>query len=431
MNHAIILAAGNGTRFAENKNENFTQKPINSAGKLFAEIGGFPLIYYTIIALADHPETDTITILANAKNKEKIENLVKEYSFTKVKSVILGGNSRQESVKKGVAQIEKTFGKSLKSADIIIVQNGANPFPSYSEISEVFARVTEEGACISGRPIFSTVKEISGERIIKTHDRKKLFAAETPQAAKYGIFKKALKNAEKTGLSATDESMLFEAIGQKVAYVQANENNFKITTFDDYRKIKALLGDTPEDFRVGIGQDSHMFDESEKGLTLGGLQLPSEQKLHANSDGDVILHAIFNAISQALGDMSLGFYADKQCEKGVVDSRKYIEIVLKKLKKEEYELNSLGVMIEGFKPKIDPLNKKLKESLSKILDLETKRIGITATSGEKCTVFGNGLGIQCFAIVSTRRLTHKKRLPKAKIKKQKPSSQISSKKRTK
>jgi len=143
-----------------------------------------------------------------------------------------------------------------------------------------------------------------------------------------------------------------------------------------------------------------MFNKEKKGLTLGGVFLKDEPRLKANSDGDVILHAIFNAISQAIGDQSLGFYADPLCEKGVKDSKKYLEIVLKKVEKLGLEIGNIGIMLECKIPKIDPLTKKLKTSLASILKIDAKKIGITSTSGENLTAFGSGLGIQCFSIVS-------------------------------
>ena len=133
-----------------------------------------------------------------------------------------------------------------------------------------------------------------------------------------------MKNAKKKDLEVTDEAMMFEAIDQKVSCVEASEDNFKITTQGDLLRIQTIMGDMPEDVRVGLGQDSHVNEEVEKGLTLGGVFFKNEQKLKANSDGDVLLHAVFNGISQAIGEKSLGYYADDMCEKGVKDSKKYI-----------------------------------------------------------------------------------------------------------
>jgi 2-C-methyl-D-erythritol 4-phosphate cytidylyltransferase/2-C-methyl-D-erythritol 4-phosphate cytidylyltransferase/2-C-methyl-D-erythritol 2,4-cyclodiphosphate synthase len=293
--------------------------------------------------------------------------------------------------------------KFAKGDDIIIVHNGVNPLPSTDEISKTIAGAKSKGACISGHFVTSTIKEVGEEHIIKTHDRKQLFAAETPQAARIILLQKAVRNAKEKKLEVTDEAMMLEAIGQRVAIVEAHENNFKITSQADYAKLRSIVGDFPDDFRVGIGQDSHMFEVSKKGLFLGGVSLPNEPKLKANSDGDVILHAIFNAISQAIGENSIGFYADVECEKGIKDSKKYLEPLLKKMEKQGFEINSLGIMVECKNPKIDPLVPKIKKSLKEIFNIPSQRIGITATSGEECTVFGEGLGMQCFAIVSLKK----------------------------
>lgn len=386
MNYVVILAAGCCKRMQSKQN------------KLLMIAGGHPLIYYSLMSFNDHPEIANIILVVNKNNKSATENIIKKYRFPKIKKIIIGGETRQESFTKGFSALPKNTDKN----DIIITHNAANPLVTFEEISGIITQTQEHDACIAGHHLTATIKEISGTRITKTHDRDKLFAAQTPQAAKYGIFKKALENAAKKHLEVTDEAMLLEAIGKNPTYMEASENNFKITTQADLAHLKAILGDLPNDFRIGLGQDSHMFedDRSQKGLTLAGIHFPDQPKLKANSDGDVILHAIFNALSQAIGDMSLGFYADEACEKGIKDSNKYLDIILKKVHQQKFKINSLGLMLECKTPKIDPLVPKLKKSLSSILGLLPARIGITATSGEHLTLFGAGLGIQCFAIVS-------------------------------
>ncbi len=384
VNHVIILAAGQGQRFKSKQD------------KLLLPVLSHPLIYYTLLSFNDHPEIETITLVANKNNKSDFEKVIKDYRFKKVKKVIIGGLTRQKSFELGFQALAKV----AKKDNVILVHNGDNPLVTHEEISKVIGLSADTGACIAGHSLTSTIKEIEDNHVIKTHDREKLFAAQTPQAAKFSIFEKALKNAETKNLEVTDEAMLLEAIGQKIAFVEASADNFKVTTQADYHKLKSILGDLPDDFRVGIGQDSHVFEEDIMGLVIGGITLNDYKKLQANSDGDVILHAVFNAISQAIGENSLGFYADEVCEKGVKDSKKYLEPLLKKLKKEKFRLNSLGIMIECKVPKIDPIGPQLKKSLSKILEIDGRRIGITATSGENLTAFGSGLGIQCFAIVS-------------------------------
>lgn len=387
MNHAIILAAGEGKRMK------------SDTDKLLLPVNGKPIIYYSMIAYNDHTDIDGITVVANKDNKIQIEKTCRDYRLLKVKKIVLGGKIRQESLENGLQSLEK----AAQNSDIILVHNGANPLVAMDEITAAIEEAGKSGACIAGHKTASTVKEIADRHVIKTHDRNKIFLAETPQAANYGLLKKALTNARKKGLQSTDEAMMIEAIGQQVACIEADENNFKITTRNDYEKLKSILGEPPEDFRIGIGQDSHLFEEGKNGLVLAGIRLPNENKLQANSDGDVILHAVFNAISQAIGDRSLGFYADSLCEKGVKDSRKYLLPILKKVRKQGFRLNSLGLMLECKTPKIDSLSAKFKKSLSQLLDLDVRKIGITATSGDNATIFGEGYGIQCFAIVSLRK----------------------------
>ena len=386
MNHAIILAAGQSQRMLRDKD------------KLLIEVAGHPVIYYSLAAINDHHLINDIVLVVNKINQEEIKKVVKTYKFSKIKLITLGGVTRQNSVEKAMQALQKL---KPDPNDLVVVHNGANPLPSYDEITKTIQKAEETNACIVAHKIEDTVKEVKGQRIHSTLDRKDLFTAQTPQVIQYALLNNAIKNANKKGIEATDEAMLVEELRHKVAIIPAHKNNFKITTKADIDHLRLLLGETSPGFKVGIGQDSHKFSKTQKGLTLGGILLKDEQKLEANSDGDVILHAIFNAISQAIGEQSLGFYADQLCQKkGVKDSKKYLDIMLKKIKKLKLEIGNVGLMLECKTPKIDSLSTQLKKSLAKILDTDTRKIGITATSGENLTVFGAGLGIQCFAIVS-------------------------------
>jgi 2-C-methyl-D-erythritol 2,4-cyclodiphosphate synthase len=155
-------------------------------------------------------------------------------------------------------------------------------------------------------------------------------------------------------------------------------------------------------FRVGLGQDSHAFepDGSEKPLILGGVLFPDMPGLLANSDGDVVLHALFNALSQAIGKRSLGVYADPLCQQGIMDSRQYVRVALDMVRQAGYTVNNVGVSIEGRRPKIEPMSAQMKASIAALLDVAEAQVGITATTGEGLTAFGRGEGIQVFVIVS-------------------------------
>ncbi|NTV89956.1 MAG: 2-C-methyl-D-erythritol 2,4-cyclodiphosphate synthase [Clostridiales bacterium] len=153
--------------------------------------------------------------------------------------------------------------------------------------------------------------------------------------------------------------------------------------------------------KVGIGQDSHRFDfeDKHKPLLLGGVLFEGHAPLLGNSDADVVLHSITNAISGVTCVNILGPVSDKMClEEGIKDSRRYLAEALKYL--EESRIVHLSVSIEGLTPKITPRIPEMRKSLSVLLDLPEKCIGITATTGEGLTQFGQGLGIQVFSCVT-------------------------------
>jgi 2-C-methyl-D-erythritol 2,4-cyclodiphosphate synthase len=154
--------------------------------------------------------------------------------------------------------------------------------------------------------------------------------------------------------------------------------------------------------RIGYGTDSHTFDESgEKPLVLGGVKLSDRDGLKADSDGDVILHALFNAISQACGGESIGFYADELYKKGITDSREYLKVALNMIRENGHRINNIGIMVEAKRPYISATdNRKMKLSIACLTGISEKDIGITYTSGEELTSFGRGEGVLAQVVVS-------------------------------
>jgi len=156
-------------------------------------------------------------------------------------------------------------------------------------------------------------------------------------------------------------------------------------------------------FRVGIGQDSHKIRfQVKKPLFLGGVVVDRNIEVEANSDGDVILHALFNALSSAIGGDSLGVYADELClKKGIKDSKEYIKVIMEKVLRTGFKVNNISISVEAKKPKVN-LKKidQMKKTIGKLLSIPQNCVGITFTSGEELTSFGKGEGIQVLAMVS-------------------------------
>ena len=157
--------------------------------------------------------------------------------------------------------------------------------------------------------------------------------------------------------------------------------------------------------KVGIGQDSHRIQEPAEGkaLVLGGLALKEPFALEGNSDSDVVLHAITNAISGITGRPILGPVADKMCRAGIRDSAAYLERALDDLAGIGYRIAHVSVTLECRRPKILPLLPAMTARVADLLGVGTEDVGITATSGEGLTDFGKGLGIQAFACATALR----------------------------
>ena len=151
--------------------------------------------------------------------------------------------------------------------------------------------------------------------------------------------------------------------------------------------------------KIGHGQDSHRFANSnEKPLILGGVEIDEDLSLQGNSDADVILHSITDAISSVTGINIIGKVADQMCQEGVIDSKEYLKKALSYI--EDYKISHVSIVLECLKPQIDIYVPEIKKSLSNLLLIKENDIGITSTSGEGLTSFGRGEGIYCTSIVT-------------------------------
>ncbi len=154
--------------------------------------------------------------------------------------------------------------------------------------------------------------------------------------------------------------------------------------------------------RTGLGQDSHRFhdEESSKPCVIGGLTFEDVPGMQANSDGDVVFHAICNAITSLTGVLILGGIADELCLKsGITDSQVYLEKALETLGGQK--ISHLAISLEGKRPHFRSRLEELRAHIANILGIESTQVGVTATTGEGLTDVGCGGGIQCFCILTT------------------------------
>ncbi|MFS8564432.1 MAG: 2-C-methyl-D-erythritol 2,4-cyclodiphosphate synthase [Rhabdochlamydiaceae bacterium] len=154
--------------------------------------------------------------------------------------------------------------------------------------------------------------------------------------------------------------------------------------------------------RTGLGQDSHRFlpEDSTKPCIIGGCIFEDVPGLSADSDGDVVFHAICNAITSVTHVSILGDIAIELCHKdGITDSQVYLEKAMETLGKQKIE--HIALALEAKRPRLQKRIPEIRKKVAKIMGLDITQVGVTATSGDGLTDFGLGEGIQCLCILTT------------------------------
>lgn len=221
MNTAIIVAAGSGTRVN-------SQRP-----KQFLEILGKPVIIHTLERFEDCPDVSAIILVLAEEEIAAFTESVKKYNFSKLGQIVAGGGSRAQSVLNGFRLVDP-------ASEVVAVHDGARPLVTSSEIGVTIRRAAEDGAACLVAPVTDTIKEVDGDHIVGTVDRRVLRRALTPQAFRYAILEEAFENADNLA-TATDECFLVEELGHQIATIPGSARNIKITHAEDLLLAEAIL----------------------------------------------------------------------------------------------------------------------------------------------------------------------------------------------
>lgn len=226
MNYALIFAGGAGTRM------NSRSRP-----KQFLRFYGKELIIYTLENFQNHPEIDGIVVVCISEWIDYLEKLLKKYNIDKVKKVVPGGKTGQNSIYKGLCAIKEFSGNK----DIVLVHDGVRPFVNESLISECIKTVKEKGSAITVTPAVETVVMLDDGKINTVIDRSSCFHAKAPQCFYVDELFEAHKKAIKDGESNIIDSVsLMKHYGHELYTVQGGFDNIKITTPADFYTFKAL-----------------------------------------------------------------------------------------------------------------------------------------------------------------------------------------------
>ncbi len=217
---AIVVSAGLGKRFGGSKHE--------------ALLAGRPLLDWSLQAFQECEQIHSLVLVL--QNPENSAAWISR--FPKLMAVAAGGKKRQDSVQAGF----KALPDPENSNEIVLVHDAVRPLVSAELIRNVIQGARDFGAAVPVVPVTDTLKEVFQNKIQATLDRTRYCRSQTPQGFRYAWLKQALQDAERSGFSGTDESLLVERLGIKPVAVPGQPSNLKITTPLDLKIAEACLG---------------------------------------------------------------------------------------------------------------------------------------------------------------------------------------------
>ncbi len=369
---AIIVAAGRGERLGG-------EKP-----KAFIEVGGRSLLRLSAEALSACADVAALIVVA-PKGLEKAARAEASHGG-KLRAVVTGGATRQDSVRAGLA-------RTTKADVVVLVHDAARPFVDPGLVSGVIEAARTHGAAIPVAPVVDTIKRVAAGRIGETVDREALGAAQTPQGFKRAALLQAYNRAARARVNLTDEAMAMERDGQPVAAVTGSARNFKITTADDLDRARRLVTPSAAGFRVGHGFDAHRLVAGRK-LMLGGIHVPAAVGLHGHSDGDVLLHALCDALlgAAALGEIGSLFPSTNKKLKGAASAR-FVAEVMSRLAAARFSIVNVDATLIAERPRLSAHLEAMKKHVARLLDVGPDQVSIKVKSTDALGAIGRGEGI--------------------------------------
>jgi 2-C-methyl-D-erythritol 4-phosphate cytidylyltransferase/2-C-methyl-D-erythritol 2,4-cyclodiphosphate synthase len=393
---AIVPAAGRGARFAASAE--------GPAPKQYATLLGATVLQWSLRALLAEPRVHGV-VVALARDDTHWPGIASKLDSPKLQTTIGGGN-RQDSVMNGL----EFLASQAAADDWVLVHDAARPCLSGIDLAALLdavgvgvgphaAGAASASGAVLAAPIVDTVKRELGDHIA-TVDRQGLWRALTPQVFAFAQLRHALKEAALAGVAVTDEAQAVERMGLRPTLVQGSPFNVKITRVADLNVAASILKMT-EDMRMRVGQgfDVHAFGEGNH-VMLGGVRIAHPKGVVAHSDGDVVIHALCDAVLGALGDGDIGrHFPDSEARYRGADSRVFLKVVAARMKAAGLGLINADVTVLAEAPRIAAHRAAMAANLAADLGVEAQLINIKATTTERLGFIGRGEGLAALASV--------------------------------
>ena len=380
---AIIAAGGRGVRMG------------GDCPKQLLSLGGVTILQRSVDVFDRCRRVDEIVLVV--PHELAVDPVLASRPDGTPTRVVTGGALRQDSVARG-------FDASSPSSQIIVVHDAARPLCSVALIIRTIEAASRYGAAVAALPAHDTVKQRAAgdDRFVgRTLARQSIVLAQTPQAFHREVLAEAI-GLGRRGVEATDEAVLAERAGHRVALVEGDPRNIKITTEHDLSIARQLLGDTMTTERVGFGYDLHRLVEG-RPLVLGGVRIPNDRGLAGHSDADAVCHAVADAIlgAAASGDIGRHFPDTDPRWKGA-SSIELLRAVVDLVRSRGFVVVNLDVVVVAERPKIAPHADRMCEAVASAVGIDSDAVSIKGKTNEGMGATGRGKAIATHAVALLR-----------------------------
>jgi len=401
----IMPAAGAGRRFSESASAR-AAAPADRAGapapgdpvpKQYAQILGRTLIEWALAPFAADARCAGI-VLALAPGDPHWPRIAKRVGARF--ETVTGGSERCHSVR---AALGALAGR-IAAEDWVLVHDAARPCLARADVDRLLADCAAHPAGgLLGAPAADTLKVRGPDREVeRTLERRGVWRALTPQMFRYGPLCAALDAALGSGRIPTDEAQALEWAGERPLVVSGSPFNIKVTTAEDLSLAAALLAGPSREsgaMRIGSGFDVHAFGPGEF-VMLGGVRIAHTHAVVAYSDGDVVLHALCDALLGAagLGDIGQHFRDDDPQWRGA-DSSGFVRAVLEMVHERGLRVVNADLTVLAEAPRLAPHREAMVSHIARLLQVPSGQVNLKATTTERLGFLGRREGLAAQAVV--------------------------------
>lgn len=376
---AVVVAGGQGSRFG--------------CPKQFESLAGRRVLDWSVEAA--HSVAGGVVVVVPAGSALEVVGAGD--------AVVHGGHTRSASVRAGLACVPE-------DAEVVVVHDAARPLASRALFASVVAALEERevAGVVPAIAVAETLKRVDADRVVATVPRHGLVTVQTPQAFR----REALVGAHREGGEGTDDAALVEAAGGVVLTVPGEMTNLKLTVAADLQVAEWHLAQReaaagrprPErprvhlGLRTGLGFDVHRFDGAPpRALVLGGVVFPGESGLAGHSDGDVVCHAVADALLGAAGLGDIGqHFSDLDPAWEGADSLDILARVAGMLRDAGWCLANADCSVVLDAPRLAPHRAAMAANLTQAAG---GQVSVKAKRAEGLGALGRGEGIACLATV--------------------------------